>query len=136
MAEAVLNSPGPNSPKNTSKTLGSDPPSRRSSMCDPPSRRSSVCSVHSDNGIVHGILHDSTGIGLSVPSALPLSYTEGQGTGDYIWKGDDDELAQRSIILPRSPVALRTLTTTFNAHHAFTRPEGPGGSTDSQFHWK
>eukprot|EP00604_Paraphysomonas_vestita_P003524 CAMPEP_0174820056 /NCGR_PEP_ID=MMETSP1107-20130205/3618_1 /TAXON_ID=36770 /ORGANISM="Paraphysomonas vestita, Strain GFlagA" /LENGTH=684 /DNA_ID=CAMNT_0016034635 /DNA_START=156 /DNA_END=2210 /DNA_ORIENTATION=+ len=61
MAEAVLNSPGPNSPMNgSSKPIWSDPPSRRTS----------TCSVHSDTGRIDGILHDSTGIGLSVPAPV------------------------------------------------------------------
>jgi hypothetical protein len=135
MAEAVLNSPAPNSPMNpTGKSLWSDPPSRRSSVCDPASRRSSVCSVHSDNGIVHGVLHDSTGIGLSVPTAIPLPYAEGQSTGEDIWKSDANDITHKNILFPRSPVTLRTLTTTFNSQQAKT--DGPTVSLNSQFHWK
>lgn len=104
MAEAVLNSPGPNSPLN-----GSTKPT----WSDPPSRRTSVCSVHSDTGLNSGILHDSTGIGLSLPT---LHHPEDLLVRpDFNWKDDLDQVAQQIIHLSHSPVTVRNPSTTLNS---------------------
>ena len=93
MAEAVLNSPGPNSPLNgNSKPMWSDPPSRRTS----------TCSVHSDTGKIDGILHDSTGIGLTVPPPI-LDQIHGPHQLEEIWKNDHEQISSKPTF-PMSPV--------------------------------
>lgn len=104
MAEAVLNSPGPNSPMNSSKPTWSDPPSRRTS----------VCSIHSDTGFSSGILHDSTGIGLSVP--ILHHPEEIQLRSDDTWTADLDQVAQQMIHLAHSPVTLHSPSDSFNTN--------------------
>lgn len=125
MAEAVLNSPGPNSPMN-----GSGKPI----WSDPPSRRTSVCSVHSDSGIVNGILHDSNGIGLSVPPMF-TSQVDELNVGSEVWKTDPspDQTSQKSPQLSHSPVTLQSLATAF---HTVPFGEHTSPPPMSQYHWK
>lgn len=129
MAEAVLNSPGPNSPMN-----GSNKPT----WSDPPSRRTSVCSVHSDSGLVNGILHDSNGIGLTVPPMLPSQVDELSCLNIEVWKNDpySDLTAQKSPQLSHSPVTLQTLTTAFHTVPFGEQSPPPPPPPMSQFHWK